>query len=120
MRLLDVDRACTILRLKHSDASGHSLLEQVRPMLEHVPHIILDMAGIRITSMAIGELTNLAREFQTYWHGRPHSLRMTNLDATGRKSLAVIHFDQVIPVMDDQGASLDVLFGAMSQDRPAR
>jgi hypothetical protein len=37
---------------------------------------------------------------------------MTNLDATGRKSLAVIHFDQVIPVIDDQRACLALLFGA--------
>jgi len=62
--------------------------------------------------MAIGELTNLARAFESHWHDQPHSLTMTNLDATGRKSLAVIHFDQVIPVIDDQRACLALLFGA--------
>lgn len=117
MPFLDVDRACTVLRLKGSDASGHSLLEQVRPMLEHVPNIILDMDGIRLTSMAIGELTNLAQAFHRHWDDQPHSLVMTNLDATGRKSLAVIHFDQVIPVIDDQRACLDVLFGDTSRER---
>ncbi len=115
MAFLDVDRACTILRLKDSDASGRSLLEQVRPMLEHVPNIILDMEGIRITSMAIGELTNLAKEFRTYWDDQPHSMTMTNLDATARRSLSVIHFDQVIPFVENPQDCLAMLFGAARQ-----
>ena len=119
MRFLNLDRACTILRLKNTDVSGNSLLDQIQPIIEHVPHVILDMGSIRITSMAIGELTNVAREFKRCWEHKPHSLAMTNLDAAGRKSLAVIHFDQVIPIIDDQQGYLDLLFGVAQRNSEA-
>ena len=119
MHFLDVDRACAILRLKGGNATGLSLLEQVRPMLEHVPNIILDMKGIQITSMTIGELANLARAFHAYWENHPHSIAITNLDATGRQSLAMVRFDKLVSVIDDPQDCLALLFGAVPETRVA-
>ena len=119
MKTLSFGSACTVVRLVDSSLVGQPLGEQLQPFLEGSPNIVLDVEGIDFTSMMIGELTNLAREFDVLWGTKPHTLTMTNLKSSSRLALETMKFDRVIPIVQNYEEALKRVFSAANDPRSA-
>ena len=67
MNYLNSTSAAVALRITQSDAGHGTLLDQAAPFLTLTPGLILDIEGVLLTSMAIGELVNVVKEYQRQW-----------------------------------------------------
>ena len=119
MKTLNYGNSCTIVRLIDSTLAGQPLGEQLRPILENTPNIVLDVEGIEFTSMLIGELANLAREFNALWVDQPHVMAMTNLKPSSRQVMETVKFDRVIPIAHSYDEALKRVFNGAHQAHSA-
>ncbi|MBI3992594.1 MAG: hypothetical protein HY342_04930 [Candidatus Lambdaproteobacteria bacterium] len=107
------------MRLVDSVLAGKPLVEQLRPYLENTPNIVLDVEGIDFTSMLIGELANLARDFDKLWVNQPHGMAMTNLKPSSRQVMEAVKFDHIIPIARNYNEALKRLFSGADASRSA-
>lgn len=67
MKTLTAERSCVVVKISDLGASNLPLEEQMRSLLGAAPYLVLDMDGIQITSMMLGELVNLYKSFEQRW-----------------------------------------------------
>jgi hypothetical protein len=79
MNYLNSIYAAAALRISQTSATNGTLLDQVGPYLSLTPSLILDIQGVALTSMAIGELVNVVKACQQRWGTRFTGIFLTHV-----------------------------------------
>ena len=107
LECLKVDLACTIIRLSQTNVDPLPLVDQVAPYLDQNTHLIIDLEGIDLTSMEIGELVNLADAFHKVWDGKACYMAVVNLTSAAQSIFAVTKLDRVFTCFDTISSALN-------------
>lgn len=107
LECLNVDLVFTILRLSQRTLDSPPLVDQAAPNLAHNNHLIVDLSGIDLTSMDIGELVNLADEFCKAWEGKACYMAVVNLTPAAQSIFSVTKLDRVFQCFDAVSNALD-------------
>jgi len=109
MDFLNAQYSAALVRVKQEQSSDGTLLDQVSPFLKLSPLIILDLDGIHLTSMRLGELLNVAEAYQAQWPGRFPGLNLVHVSDFNRKVLETAHLQAVMPAYATADAALQAL-----------
>ena len=96
MNYLNFTSAAVALRIAQSDAGQGTLLDQVAPFLTLTPGLILDIEGVLLTSMAIGELVNVVKEYQRQWEDRFYGLFLVHVSDRNWQTLVTAGLTELI------------------------
>lgn len=107
LECLQVDLACTVIRLSQASLDGSPLVDQVEPILGQNRFLVLDAGGINFTSMEIGELVNLADDFYKSWEGKARHIAMINLTPSAETTFSITKLDKIFPNFSSVSAALD-------------
>jgi hypothetical protein len=101
MKNLTAERSCIVVKLSDVGGSNLPLQEQLRPLVNVVPFLIIDVDGISFTSMMLGEMVNLYMAFQDRWGSRANGLAMIRAPEVTKQVLRIAKLTDKIPVFDD-------------------
>ena len=99
MKPLELTLVCTVLRLSEAEDETFTLAEQIEAHIARAPAMLVDVTGIRLTSMRIGELVNLYRAFEAFWGERRHRLVVVDRGGDNVEVLKRSRLDQLFPVV---------------------
>ncbi|HUJ74763.1 MAG TPA: hypothetical protein VL359_07885 [bacterium] len=111
MKVLTSERACVVIKLSDVSVSSLPLQEQVRGLMQVVPFLILDVAGIHFTSMLLGEVVNLFLACDQVWKERRHGLALVNVSEVSRQVFRIAKLNDKLPIYD----SLEQAWAAVGQ-----
>lgn len=100
MKTLNVENAYTLLKISDRSRGTLPLTDQVAPYLGQSPNLILDLGGIQLTSMLIGELLNVHRGFEEQWESHAHRISLVNLTPTSRDVLQRVRLTDYLTICD--------------------
>jgi anti-anti-sigma regulatory factor len=98
MKTLQLQQAYTILRLTDTLPPRRTLTEQVQPYIPQSPLLILDVDGIQFSSMLIGEIVNVHRNFEEHWKGQTHQFSLVNLSDVSRAVFERVRLTDYFPI----------------------
>lgn len=101
MKFVQVKQASALFKLEETSHLGLPLLEQVGPLLEQNPFVILDCEGIELSSLIIGEFVNVLRHLNDKWRDRAHGMALVNLSPPARQMFETTKIDQMLPVYNN-------------------
>lgn len=100
MTVLQIAGGATIVQVSQLSQSSLSIEDQAAPLLSQNPLLILNVEEISFSSMQIGELINLAKNFDSIWDSRSHSIGLLNLSPRSREIFEKTQLDQVFDLYD--------------------
>lgn len=106
MKVLNLQSAVTVLRLTSDEPSGKLLTDQVSSLFGQAPNLILDLNGIQLNSMLIGELVNLNQAFTKAWRDRAHRVALVNVTDFSQQTLRSVRLNERLPIYDSVDAAL--------------
>lgn len=109
MLRLKIAQAYTVLRLGQDEDQPTSLLDQALPHLGLSSVLILDVEGLRFTSLQIGEIVRLGNKFDEQWKNAPHRIAIMNLSDEAREVFAITRLDAVFKIFETLGDALKEL-----------
>ena len=112
---LQVGGACTVLRLAQVTGDGTPLVDQAGPYLENSSNLLLDADDMIFSSLQLGELVNLAQEFDKRWDGTSHCFGMINLPGTAKRILEETGLDKVFKPFDSLSEAMKYFAADSSQ-----
>jgi hypothetical protein len=101
MKNLTAERSSIVVKLSDVGGSNVPLQEQLAPVLNAVPFIIIDADGIPFTSMMLGEVVNLYMAFKERWGSRPSGIAMIGAPEVTRQVLRIAKLTDKIAIFDD-------------------
>ncbi len=101
MKLLSADRTCSVVKLSDAAVSTLPLVNQMQPVMEASPFLILDADGIQFSSMLIGEVVNLYLAFQQRWQDHRHSMVLVHVPEKSKQVFRVARLVEKVPIFDD-------------------
>lgn len=101
MRNLTAERTCVVAKLSDVGQSTLPLQEQMRPLMNAAPYLVLDVDGIQFTSMMLGEIVNVYMAFQEQWGSRPNGMALIRASELTRQVLRLAKLGDKIPMFDD-------------------
>ncbi len=106
MKSLNVQQAYTVLKLTEQPHSAAPLSHQAEDYLGQAPMLVLDLAGIHLNSMLIGELLNLHKAFARHWRHDGARLALVNLTPLSRSVLEQVKLDGLFALCDSLDEAL--------------
>jgi len=101
MKNLTSERLCVVAKLTDMGNSNTPLEEQIRPLVNAAPYLVLDVDGIAFTSMMLGDMVNLYSSFQKRWSGRPNGMALVHAPEVTKQVLRLAKLADKLPVYDD-------------------
>lgn len=101
MKTLTAERSCVVVKISDLGASNLPLEEQMRSLLGAAPYLVLDMDGIQITSMMLGELVNLYKSFEQRWGGKACAMVIIRAPEITKQVMRIARLAEKIPLYDD-------------------
>jgi len=98
MKSLNLKKAFIILKLVEESNSRLSLNEQVERYVEQSADIIVDIGGVMLTSMLIGEILNLHEVYSKQWKDSSKRLKLANVSDFNLKVLNQVKLDRVVDI----------------------
>lgn len=108
MKYAHIASGCTLLKVVQTSDNRAPLDEQVTPYLSKEPNIVLDMSGIQLSSILIGELVNLLSSLRSHWTPIKPKIALLNLDEQGKRVLGTTKLDKEFPICADISAAFEV------------
>jgi anti-anti-sigma regulatory factor len=109
MDFLNSRHSAAMLRVTQLDRGGNTLLDQVLPYLKLTPHLILDLEGVLLSSMHIGELVNVVQAYQEHWGGQFQGLSLVRASDQVRRVLASTRLEAVLRPFPTADAALEAI-----------
>ncbi len=101
MKNLTAERSCVVAKLSDVGHSTLPLQEQMRPLMDAAPYLVLDVDGIDFTSMILGEMVNLYMAFQEKWGSRPNGFAIIRAPEVTRQVIRTAKLADKMPMFDD-------------------
>jgi hypothetical protein len=111
MNYLNLRQGVAALRLAVESEPGEPLTERAQPYLALTPHLLLDLEGILLTSLHLGELVNLANAARSRWGARFPGLLLLRASEQARRTIALARLEDLMrayPSADAALAAIDV------------
>lgn len=105
MKNLTAERSCIVVKLSDTGHSTLPLQEQMRPLVNAVPFLVLDADGIQFTSMMLGEMINLHTALQDRWSGRVTGMAIIRAPDITKQAIRIAKLSDKIPLFDDFDAA---------------
>ena len=106
MDYLNIRYAVAAARLSSSPNAGATLVEQLEPLFAKTPYLLLDMEGVLLTSMHLGELVNLAHAARDRWGERWPGLLLVRAGDQARRAIGLAHLEPILRLFPDADAAL--------------
>lgn len=101
MKNLTAERSCIVVKLSDLGHSTLPLQEQMRPLVNATPYLVLDADGIQFTSFMLGEMINLYMAFHDRWSGRASTLAIIRAPDVSKQAIRVAKLGDKIMLFDD-------------------
>jgi len=101
MNNLTAERSCVVVKLSELGNSTVPLEEQMRPLVGMAPYLVLDLDGIKLTSMMLGELVNLYKSFEQRWNGKGRAMVIIRVPEVTKQVMHIAKLAEKIPLYDD-------------------
>ena len=106
MDYLDTRYAIAAFPLAPDPKGGAPLVDQVQPFLALTPYLLLDLGGIALTSMHLGELVNVANAARTRWPDRFRGLLLVRVSEQARRAIAMARLEGLLRAFPSADAAL--------------
>ena len=101
MKNLSVVRSCAVIKLSDLGTSSVPLQEQINPIVNSAPFLVLDVDGINFDSMMLGELVNLYTACSQRWGGRPYGVALIRAPEVTKQIVRIAKLAEKLPLYDD-------------------
>jgi hypothetical protein len=101
MKNLSLVRSCAVVKLSETGSSQIPLQEQIKPVVDLAPFVVLDVDGINFNSMMLGEIVNVFQANSERWGERPHGIALIRAPEVTKQILRVAKLADKLPLYDD-------------------
>lgn len=95
MKNLKLQDSVTILRLSESENVQLPLIDQARKSLDAGQQILIDLQGVNLNSMMVGELINLRKHYTGGLENDTEPVGLINVTPITRKLLSTVGLDKI-------------------------
>jgi len=116
MKFINVVYAVTVVKLvESSQVQGKTLEDFAKPFAALTPNMVLDMEGILLSSLQVGDVVGLANTLREKWGERFSALCLINVSENGKRVLEAVNLQTLLQVQPN----LDQCYHYFSQKQHA-
>jgi hypothetical protein len=101
MKNLSVVRSCAVVKLSDLGTSQVPLQEQIKTIVSIAPYIVLDVDGVQVNSMMLGELVNVYMACAEKWSGRSFGVALIRAPDVTKQIIRIAKLADKLPLYDD-------------------